>query len=129
MATPTLFDFLDGMMKGKKEFDFTNPEISSAYDIYIINRWLSMCDLFLPYVAAINKRDVPKSVHYEYFKSLLPQKKVYLTYIKKVKDLTHTQKVYLARHFKTNLKNVEPMISLLSEEELNKIINIEKEII
>jgi len=129
MAKLKPLDFIAGMMQNKTEFDFTNPEIYSAYDTHMINRWLSMCDLYLPTIAQLNKRELPKETHYQFLKELLPQKKVFFTYIKKPRDLTQEQKVMVAKHFRTNLKNAEPMINLLSEEELNKIINIEKEII
>ena len=127
MEKHTLFDFIAGMMQNKTEFDFSNPEVSSAYEPYVINRWLSMCDVFLPFVADLNKRELSKDVHYNFLKNILPPRKVYLKYIKRNRELDYTQRTMLARHFNTNLKNVEPMISLISEEELNKIINIEKE--
>lgn len=122
-----LFDFIRGMMQNKSDFDFSNPEVSSNYDIYWINRWLSMCDLFIPIVSELNRLNLPKEAHYNFLKDILPQKQVFLKYIKKVRDLSHEQKVTVAKHFNTNLKNAEPMIQLISDKELENIINIYKE--
>ena len=121
-----LFDFLAGMMQDKREFDFSNPEINSAYEQQKINRWLSMCDVFLPFVAELNRRKLPNDVHYEFLKNILPKKKVWLDYIKRPREISYDQMVMLAKHFKTNLKNAETMLHLISEEELIKIINIEE---
>lgn len=127
MAKLTLFDFINGMMQDKKEFDFSNPEVLSAYEPFWINRWLSMCDMFLPFIAQLNLVELPKETHYNFLKNILPKKKVYLKYIKKPKDLSAEQMKVVAKHFKTNQKNAEVIIQIISEDELTKIINIYQE--
>ena len=72
----------------------------------------------------LNGKNLPKDVHYNFLKNILPQKSVFLTYIKRDREIGYQHKLILARHYKTSLKNVEPMLTLLSEKELAKIINI-----
>jgi hypothetical protein len=123
----TIFEFLSAMTDQKAELNFSNSDISSKYDMFMLNRWLSMVDVFLPVVAEINKYNVSNETHYNYFKALLPKKKVFINYIKKNKELNWEERKLIARHYKTNLKNVDDIVKILSENELKSVIKLERE--
>lgn len=119
-----LFDYLKAVTDPKQDLDFSDPIVSQGYDQYMMNRWISMCDIFLPVCAEINMYEVPKEVHYRYYKSLLPQRNVFYDYIKKEKDFTWEEKKIIAHHFCANIRKVDEMISMMDEKEVKDILNI-----
>jgi hypothetical protein len=121
-----LFDHLNNLTVLKKEADFSNDEIRKSYDRYIINRFISMIELYIPVVAEINKYDVPEQTHYQYYFSVLPHRKCFFNYIKKVKDLNKEEKKYIARYFECGIREVNQYVNILSIDEINEILNIYK---
>lgn len=121
-----IFDFLNGMTVEKKSFDFEDREISKSYDTYMINRWISMVDFYIPLVNEINKHEVPKNVHYQFYLNVLPKRKQYFDYIKKTKDLAITEKKYIADYFEVGMREADAYIKLLTDEQINQIIELYK---
>ena len=121
-----IFDYLNGMTQDKTTLDFSSDEVSKGYSQFMINRWVSMVDVFTPYVNDMNKYDIPKDVHYECYKSFLPKRKVFFPYIKKSKDLDLHEKKYLAHYFEVGLKEAEEYIRIMSEDEIKEILDIYK---
>lgn len=119
-----LFDYLKAVTDPKQDLDFSNPEVSQGYDSFMMNRWISMCETFLPVCAQINMFEIPKESHYKYFKTLLPQRKIFFEYIKKEKDITWEEKKIIAYHFCANIRKIDDMVSLMSEKELKSILDI-----
>lgn len=119
-----LFDYLKSMTENKDDLDFSNDEISKGYQPYMINRYISMIDVFVEFVNELNKYDLPKDVHYKAYKSILPQRKLFFPYIKKSKDLNLEEKKYIAKYFEVGLKESEEYINILSEDEISEILNI-----
>jgi len=119
-----LFEFLNSMTFRKDDLDFTNDEIKKSYIPFMINRWISMCEAYLPVVNEINKYDLPKEIHYEFFKSLLPKRKQYFNYIKKQKDLDITEKRIIAKYFQVGLKEAEEYIKILDNSQIKEILEI-----
>ena len=119
-----LFDYLKALTNPKTELDFSDPVVLKDYDAYMINRWVSMCETFLPVCAQINFYDVPIEAHYNYYKSLLPQRSIFFEYIKKEKDFTFEEKKILAKHFGENLRKIDEMIEMMDKKETEEILNI-----
>lgn len=119
-----LFDYLKAVTNPKVELDFSDPVVSKDYDIYMMNRWISMCETFLPVCSQINMYDLPKEAHYKYYKSLLPQRNIFFEYIKKEKDFTFEEKKILAKHFCANIRKIDEMIDMMDEKETKEILNI-----
>ena len=82
-----IFDYLNAMTQDKTTLDFSSDEVSKGYSQFMINRWISMVDVFAPFVNDMNKYDVPKDVHYEFFKCFLPKRKTFFPYIKDRKSV------------------------------------------
>ncbi|MFW6219550.1 MAG: hypothetical protein ACOC33_01650 [bacterium] len=120
----TIFDFLKSITETKDELDFSNDEISKGYQPYMINRYISMIDVFVEFVNELNKYDLPKEIHYKAYKSILPKRKLFFPYIKKSKDLDLEEKKYIAKYFEVGLKEAEEYINILSEDEINEILKI-----
>ena len=121
-----LFDYLKAMTEKKEELDFDNDEVRKGYSSYLINRFVSMCEIYIPLCNEINRYDVPKSVHFRYMSSVLPKRKQFFKYIKKKKDLSQTEKLVIANYFQIGLKETEQYINILDENQLKEIIDIFK---
>jgi len=119
-----LFDYLDGLTVDNKDLDFSDEEVNKGYPGYMINRFVSMSEIYVPVVNEINKYDVPNSTHYRYYFSILPKRKHYFKYIKKKKDLDQKEKMVIARYFEVGLKDAERYIQLLDEKQIKEILEI-----
>jgi len=119
-----LFDHLKAITNPKADLDFSDPAVAKDYDCYMMNRYISMCETFLPICAQMNMFEVPKAQHYNYYKSLLPQRQIFFQYIKKEKDFTWEEKKILAKHFGANLRKIDDMIDMMDEKETKEILNI-----
>ena len=70
-----LFSHLNNICVDKKDLDI-NSDDSKSYSPYMINRFLSMCNVYVPAVNEVNKYpDIPKATHSRLFCSLLLKRK------------------------------------------------------
>jgi len=121
-----IFNHLENLTQLKKEADFSNDEIKKSYQKYMINRFISMCEFFVPVVNEINRYDIPESVHYNYYLNILPKRKYFFNYIKKKKELDESEKKYIAHYFEVGMKEAENYINILDEDQITEILNIYK---
>ena len=120
-----LFKILDAITYTKENLNFTDPEVLKAYDVYTINRWLSMVDMYLKFVNdTVNRYAMDKESHFNFLRSSLPtQKVVRWNYIKKNKNKTLTEIKYIANYFEVGLNEAELYVNLMSEESVNELLN------
>jgi len=121
-----LFDYLKKLTNEKEDLDFNNDEVRKGYVPYMINRFVSMSEVYVPVVNEANRYDLPKSVHYRYYFSFLPKRKQYFKYLKKAKDLTLTEKKVIANYFEVGLKDAERFIQVLEEDQIKEILELHK---
>jgi len=121
-----IFDHLNNLTAFKKEADFRSDEVKKSYNKYMMNRWISMVEFFVPFVNEINRYDIPESVHYDYYLSALPKRKIFFNYIKKKKELDEEEKRYIADYFEIGKKEADIYINILEEDEIQEILNIYK---
>jgi len=117
-----IFDYLNGMTSEKKELNFDLDEVSKGYDSYMTNRWVSMCELYLPIAAEINRINTSDEDNYNYYRISLPKNHVYFSYIKKNKSESLKEKEYLAKFYKVNLKETDELLKILKPEQIKKIV-------
>jgi len=117
-----LFDYLKAMTVEKKDLDFSLPEVKKGYQPYMISRFVSMVDMYIPLVNEINKHEVPKDIHYKFFNSVLPKRYQYFNYIKKPKDLEESEKRYIADYFEIGMREAEMYIKILDEDQIKQIV-------
>jgi len=119
-----LFDFLNAVTEKKEELDFELEDINKDYHPRLINKWISMCEPFIPTVNSINKYtdSIPKYIHYKFFLLTIPRRKQYFNFIKKPSQEITDIKRYIARYFDIGLKEVNKYIEILSAEQINKIM-------
>lgn len=117
----TLFEHLNNLTNDKKLIDETNPEEMSSYDPYIINRFVSMCEMYLPLINEINNFNLPKHVHYRYLFSTLPKRKQFFKYVKKKKDVDKDSKDDIAKYFECSVREAEIYAEILETEQIEEI--------
>lgn len=118
-----IFDILKKITETKEDLDFDNEEINKAYDIYMINRFISMSEIFLPLVNEINKiPNIPKHIHYNFFRFALPKRKQFFSYIKKGKEVNKIEKECIMNYYEIGKKEVDIYIELLSENQIKRIV-------
>lgn len=118
-----LFEYLAGITEKKIPFNPKDDAMVKGYNPYIINRFVSMCESFLPLVNEINKYpELNKETHYNFFLSALPKRKQYFNYIKKAKDLTEEEVDYVAQYFNITAREARGHIRLLDRESVEEII-------
>lgn len=118
----SLFDHLNNLTENKIEYDPMNDVQTKSYEPYMINRYISMCDFYLPLVNEINKYDIPKNVHYRYFLSSLPKRKQFFKYISKGKDVNKDDKEKIAKYFECGNREAEMYLEILSEDQVKTIV-------
>lgn len=121
MKKLTIFDHLKNLTVYKKDLNINDM---SSYDPYMINRFVSMKHIFLPFVEIINRySNLKKKVHYDYYKSILPKRNIYFQYIKKGKEYNKTEKEFVAKYFQVGMKDAEEYINILTKSQIDEIIN------
>ena len=122
----TIFDILTEITYNKSDLDFKNPEIDKLYDIYMINRWISMVESYIPILDACNYIKITKQNHYNYLKAMIPKNKIFFKYIKKDLEVTKNYQI-IAKFYKVSIDNAKLYYDLLDENDIQNIKNyIEK---
>ena len=119
-----LFDYLKSLTDKKEDLDFNNEEIHKGYQPYMINRFVSMAEVFIPLVNEINSFQVPKDVHFKYMFSILPKRKQYFKYIKGSKDLSEKEKKTISHYFQVGKREAEEYIRVLDKKQIDEILEI-----
>ena len=121
-----LFDHLHNLTLSKKGFDVNNEEEFKSYNNYMINRFVSMSDMYIPIVNEINKYELPKDVHHRFFRKTLPKRKQYFGYIKQKKEIDDDTKELLCEYFQCANGELEHHLQILTTEQIKTITDIYK---
>jgi hypothetical protein len=123
----SFFDMLHQICYYKSDLNFEDDEVYKAYDIYMINRYLSMIDVFVPFVFEVNKATLDKPTHYLFFKNIIPKGRYDFNYIKKIKDEElNERKLFLCKYYEIGMKEASIYYKMLTEGQVNSIIDIYK---
>lgn len=118
----SLIDMIKEITYHKSNLDFDDPEIYKAYDIFLINKFLSSIDFLLPFVDMINKSKVEKKDHYLFFKSLIPRANYPMKFLKKEVDSKSEENIScLCRHFEIGAREARDYLSFLSTDQIEKL--------
>lgn len=118
----SLFDYFGEITTGKTNL---SDEQLKGYSAYMINRLVSMSDIYLPLSNEINKYQIPADIHYEFWKSVLPKRKMYNKYIKS-KTIKEDDLLLVARYYEVGKKEAELYMSQLSTEQIASIVDLYK---
>ena len=114
-----IFQMLDEICDYKTDLDFDDPEINKAYDIYMINRYLSMVEMLVPVVVLINRPGMDKRDHYNFLRNVIPKSRYKFNYIKKnVDDTDELNLKCLCKIFEIGMTEAKMYLPLLKKEQL-----------
>ena len=123
------FDHIKNLHTKQRTWDNFNDEEKKSFNIFIINKALSMNPNYLDIVNMVqrytNNMLNPKEVFNLYF-NLLPNKFRFYKWIKGTKDKNKEKYQILAQHFKCSSREVKDYIELLNKKEINKILKLYK---
>lgn len=115
-----LFDHIDNVSLHKREL--TEDELKS-YSPYMINRFVSMSEMFLPMVNILNQFDIPKDVHNRFMQGFIPKRKQYFKYISSKKDNKSYEIECLQKYFEVGLNEAEGYLDILTAVQLKDIVD------
>lgn len=121
-----LFDHFDRMTVKKEDFDINNDEHTKSYNNHIINKFISSEEIFIPLVNNINRYDVPKDVHYNYYKSKLPKRKHYFKNVKGKKEVDDATRELICEYYQCSNGELEYHLQILTEEQIKNITQLYK---
>ena len=116
MSKPrTIFNILADLT-----FKKTNPDIYTeadwkAYNIYMVNRWLSMNSDVTEIINFVQKYySLDKKIHYKMLSDILPKQKLFTKYVKGKKvDKYNTELVnIIAKHYEVSRKEAKLRIDM-----------------
>ena len=122
------FDHIKNLHTKKRHWEDFNDEEKKSFNVFIINKALSMNPNYLGIVnmvqnfTGLNQIISPKEVFNIYF-NLLPTNFRYYKWIKGEKTKKEKEKAeYLAMHFKVSTREAYDYLQLLDRKTVNKII-------
>lgn len=117
-----IFDMLNEVCEYKSDLDFDNPEINKAYDIYMINKYLSSIDVFVPVIDAVNRTGIDKKTHYEFLRCMIRKSKYHFNFIKKTENDFYNENIqYLCRYFEIGVREAKMYIEHLKPKQLEEL--------
>ena len=122
------FDHIKNLHTKQKRWEDFNDEEKKSFNVFIINKGLSMNPNYLGIVnmvqnfTGLNQVLSQKEVFNIYFK-LLPNKFRFYKWIKGQKNKKDKEKVeYLAMHFKVSTREAYDYLQILDKKSINKIL-------
>ena len=122
------FDHIKNLHTKQRRWEDFNDEEKKSFNVFIINKGLSMNPNYLEIVnmvqnfTGLNQVLSQKEVFNIYFK-LLPNKFRFYKWIKGQKNKKDKEKVeYLAMHFKVSTREAYDYLQILDKKTINKII-------
>ena len=123
------FDHIKNLHTKQRSWDDFNDEEKKSFNIFIINKALSMNPNYLNIVNMVqrytNNLLDPKEVFNLYF-NLLPNKFRFYKWIKGTKDKNKEKYQILAQHFKCSSREAKDYMELLDKKEINRILKLYK---
>ena len=115
----TLFDFLNQITYIKGDWDEFTEEDKKSWNNYMIHRFLSMYEPYIEIVNTAQKYQFEDKHLYNFYKSVIPKKKMFLKYIKSKakqvnKDLVNT----FIKHFELSSREAKEYLPLLHQEDI-----------
>ena len=129
-----IFDWLEQITYHKKPWNSFSQEEKSAFNPFMINRFISMREDYIDLVNMVSKYQyLPNSKLYEFYCHTIPKKKTFFRYIKaKKKDYNLQAIEKLAGYFKISTREIKDIYPMLSKQEITNIFQsiglLEKEI-
>ena len=120
----TLFDWINQILLHKKNWEEFSETEQKTFNIFMINRFLSMSEDFVDAVNICQEHTFQmedKDV-YNLYKKLIPKQKKFLRYIKGKKD-KYPKKLlkFLAEHYQVSQREILDYMPMVKKEQIEKL--------
>ena len=118
----TIFDWLNEVSYNKRPWSSFNNEDRESFNLYMINRFISMKENYIDFVNTIQKYSINKESLYNYYCQLIPKRKTFFRYIKPKKSTLNSNLItILAKYFESSEREIKDNYQLIGKD-LSKII-------
>ena len=121
-----LFKWINELFVGKRDWNSFSDADRKTFSPFMINRYLSMGEDFLPLVNHFQNyviNEMPHGIVYRFYCDLLPKKKMYLKYIKGKKDKFNKEIIdYIVEYFEVSRLQASEYISLIPKDNLRNLL-------
>ena len=118
-----IFQWLNELTLSKPQANTFSEDVWETFNAYMVHRFISMYQGYVE-IANIAQRFHPtdKKGIYNFYREMLPRKKMFLKYIKsKVKSNPKEIKKYISKYYQCSLDEANEYIILLGKEGVNNI--------
>jgi hypothetical protein len=120
-----LFNWLEEITFSKRPWDSFTDEDKEAFNVYMIHRFVSMDSTYIEVVNMIQRYPNASRKHvYNFYCDVLPKKKAFFRYIKSKNKWDNEMLNKVADYYKISVREAKECISVLTDENLNKILNV-----
>ena len=123
------FDHIKNLHTKQRNWDDFNDEEKKSFNIYIINKALSMNPNYIGIVNMVQKYTnnmLSQKEVFNLYYNLLPNKFRFYKWIKGAKDKNIEKYKTLAKHFECSSREAKDYMELLDKKEINKILKLYK---
>jgi hypothetical protein len=121
-----LFSWINELFVGKRNWDTFSDADKKKFSPFMVNRYLSMNDDFLPLVNYIQKYAIEIMPHkslYQFYCELLPKRKIYLKYLTGNKyKIDNRVTECLIKYFEVSEKQALEYYRLMSKKDLKLLL-------
>lgn len=119
-----LFEYLSSVTDKKRELD---EDELKGYPVYMINRFVSMVDMYLPIVAELNQYQLDPFTHHQFMLAFLPKRRQYFKYIKKNKeDVKESTRKAVMDYFQVGPRDANHYLEILTDKQAKEIEDLYK---
>lgn len=122
MATLTLFEIIDRLTVLKQPINFDDEEEARSYDVYMVDKALSMCEVLVPIVSKAVELNLPKKAHMLYYMEMLPNRKLWIDWVKTDKDLSKQEREVIMDYYNCSMKKANEYLQILTKEQIESIL-------
>lgn len=125
-----LFEHLRNLTATKTPLDTSDRKAMSSYVPFMISRYVSMNELYLPFVNELNKvgNMLPKEMHYAFMLATLPQRQQYFQYLtRKVSNQNADVEAVVMWFFQVGKREARERLRLLKAEQVEAMSELYEE--
>lgn len=116
-----IFDHWANLTSKKEGYKEVDSDFVSSYSIHMLNRLLSMFEMYLPLAAQISSYDLPKETHHTLLNNILPKRYLKVDYIKRKTKITEQDDELIMKYFEFGKKDLEMAKKFLTDDDITSI--------
>lgn len=120
-----LFDWLNQITYTKQPWDKFTEEEKNEFNVYMINRFISMDPNYVDVVNLIQRYPTcSNKMVYKFYCDLLPKKKSFFRYIKSKSKFDNETINKISEYYQCSTREAKEYITILTDEEVENILNV-----